>query len=272
MRYILVLFSLLILHVPLFAQEQPPSKVVVSKITTQHVAETQSFIGFLYYDRISQVSSEVTGLVYKIRVREGDHVKKGDPLVHLNTDILDKEIAISKTIIQQTEIRIKNAEKNYKRLQDLFKKEAASEKNYDDAYFTYQDLVKDKETAEKNLDKLLIEKRKSIIRAPFDGIVLSKNVDKGDWVQQGKELVKIGSEKDFFVKVPIAEKFLRYAKVGEQVTVIVNAFNMELNGTIIGIDPSADPKTKNIFLKIVCVIRRYLLLLSGCLPCSLHQQ
>ena len=250
MRYLQVVLYILITSVPLFAQEQPPAKVVVSEITTQNVAENKAFIGFLYYDRISQVSSEVAGLVQAIQIREGDHVKKGDPMVQLNTDILDKEIAISETRIQQTDIRIKNAEKNYMRLQDLFKKEAASEKTYDDAYFTYQDLIKDKETAEKNLEKLLIEKRKSVIRAPFDGIVLTKSVDKGDWVQQGKELVRVGSEKDFFVKVPIAENLLRYVKVGEQVTVLINAFNKELAGKVIGIDPSADPKTKNIFLKI----------------------
>lgn len=250
MRIVHIIFIILITGSPLFAQEQPPAKVVVSKITSQKVAENQSFIGFLYYDRISRVSSEVTGLVKAIKVREGDHVKKGDAIVQLNTERLDKEIAISKTIIKQTELRIKNAEKNYKRLEDLFKKEAASEKNFDDAFFSYQDLIKDKETAEKNQDKLLIEKRKSMIRAPFDGIILTKNIDKGDWVQQGKELVRIGSKKDFFVKVPIAEKMLRYTKVGEQVTVVINAFNNEMAGIVIGIDPSADPKTKNIFIKI----------------------
>ena len=107
MRITKILFILLLSVSPLFAQEQPPAKVVVTKITTQSVAENKSFIGFLYYDRVSQVSSEVAGLVKSVKVREGDHVKKGSPVISLNTDILNKEIAISKTTIEQTQIRIK---------------------------------------------------------------------------------------------------------------------------------------------------------------------
>lgn len=65
------------------AQEPPPAKVVVAEIGQQEVAENQSFIGLLYYDRISNVSSEVSGLVERIEVNEGDRIEKGTPLVRM---------------------------------------------------------------------------------------------------------------------------------------------------------------------------------------------
>jgi len=89
-----------------------------------------------------------------------------------------------------------------------------------------------------------------VIKAPFDGIVLEKNVDSGDWVQQGKPLIRIGSVKDFLIKVPVAETLLQFVFVGQKVPVIINAYNKEMTGVIDSLAPIADAKTKNIFLKI----------------------
>jgi len=72
-----------------YALEQPPARVVISKIVFQKVAQNRSFIGTLYYERISHVSSEVSGLVTQINVRAGDQIQKGTPLVYLNTEILE---------------------------------------------------------------------------------------------------------------------------------------------------------------------------------------
>jgi len=92
------------------AQGPPPAKVVVAKVTQREVAETQSLIGLLYYDRVSRISTEVPGLVRTVEVREGDRVGKGDPLVRLDTEILQKEISLARTRIEQIELRIRNAE------------------------------------------------------------------------------------------------------------------------------------------------------------------
>lgn len=235
---------------PVLAREAPPAQVVITEITQQEVSENRSFIGLLYYDRVSRISTEVSGLVESVTVREGDLIKKGSPIVTLNTEILDIDITLTKTRIDQIELRIQHAEKNYKRMETLYKKDGISERDYDDALYTFQDFLKDKQVEQKEYEKLLIQKRKSVVRAPYDGIILEKNIDSGDWVQQGKQLARIGSTEDLFIKVPVAETLLRHVTVGEQVPVIINAFDTKINGIISDIDPTADAKTKNIFLKI----------------------
>lgn len=252
MRFLspLIIIAVLLFS-PAFAQEAPPpSQVVITKIKQKEVSENRSFIGLIYYDRVSHISTEVSGLVETISVREGDLIKKGSPIVTLNTEILDKDISLTKTRIEQLELRIQHADKNYKRMETLYKKNGVSERDYDDALYTYQDSLKDKQVEQKEHEKLLIQKRKSIVRAPYDGIILEKNIDSGDWVQQGKQLVGIGSTEDLFVKVPVAETVFQHITVGEQVPVVINAFDTEIVGTISDIDPTADAKTKNIFLKI----------------------
>lgn len=233
-----------------FAQEQPPARVVTSKIVSERVAQNNSFIGTLYYERVSHVSSEVSGLVNRIDFREGDRVDKGTPLIYLDTEILDKEISFHKNKIQLVGLDIKHKQVNYKRMETLYKKNSISEKDYDDAKYLHQDALLKKILASTTLDKLLIQKRKSIINAPFDGIILEKNVDTGDWVHQGKQLFDIGSVHDLFIKVPVAETLLKFVSLGQKVPVIINAYDREMVGTIENLSPTADAKTKNVFLKI----------------------
>lgn len=249
-RNVMMIVLLLLYSSVSQAAGPPPARVVLGEVKKQNVSVTQMVTGVIYYDRVSDISTEVVGLVEKVEVDQGDIVKKGAVLVRLNTEILDREIALSKTRIEQNVLRIDNTEKNFKRVETLYKKSSISEKDYDDAQFSYQDAVKEKQAAEDTLAQLLIRKRRSVITAPFDGIILTKDVDSGAWVQQGKQLVKIGSTNDLFVRAPISEKLLRFVQEGKAVQVTLNAFETEVEGVIVGIDPVADLKTKNIFLKI----------------------
>ncbi|MGB3212172.1 MAG: efflux RND transporter periplasmic adaptor subunit [Desulforhopalus sp.] len=250
MQRVMLLIGMLVFCPMVHAEEPPPAKVVVGQVVSEEVSTTQSVTGILYYERVSEISTEVVGLVEEVAVSQGDLVKKGDPLVRLNTEILEREIALTKTRIEQIELRIKNTEKNYQRLERLYKSSGVSEKDYDDALYTYQDAGKEKQVVEDTLAKLMIQQRRSIITAPFSGVVLNKNVDSGAWVMPGKLLVSIGSSSDLFVRAPIAEDHLRFIQLGEPVQVILNAFDRQVEGTVIALDPVADLKTKNIFLKI----------------------
>lgn len=232
------------------ADGPPPARVVMAQVAEQEVAQNRSVIGVLYYERVSDISTEVAGLVDAIKVNQGDKVKEGDELVTLNTEILEQEIALTKTRIEQAELRITNTEKNFKRLEKLYKQAGVSEKDFDDALYAYQDARKEKQANRNTLEKLMIQKKRSVIYAPFAGIILSKGVDSGAWVQQGKQLVSLGSSESVYVRAPIAENLLQFIEMGAAVPVTINAFGQEVKGEVVDIDPVADVKTKNIFLKI----------------------
>lgn len=248
---LLAFLALAFLHNPVMAADgPPPARVVVGKVTQQQVAQSRSVIGVLYFERISEISTEVAGLVESVKVSQGDHVEEGDALVVLNTEILDQEIALTRTRIEQAQLRIDNTRKNFLRLQKLYNKSGVSEKEFDDAQYTYNDAQKEKQAGEDTLKKLQIQKQRSVISAPFAGIILTKDVDSGAWVQPGKQLLSLGSSEDIFVRAPVAENLLQFISAGATVPVVITAFDTEISGTVEDIDPVADMKTKNIFLKI----------------------
>ena len=242
---------LILLSAPVFgADGPPPAKVKVMPVTQEEVAQTQTVIGILYYDRVSQISTELAGLVESVEVRQGDAVEQGDPLVLLNTEILDKEIVYQKSKLKQIELRIANAEKNYKRLERLYGQSGVSERERDDALFNFENAQIEKQATQATLQKMEIQKKRSIISAPFKGIILTKDVDSGSWVQPGRQLVSIGASDDLFIRAPIAESILKFIELGQQLPVTINAYDKELFGTLEDIDPVADMKTKNVYLLI----------------------
>ena len=245
-----VVFIALLVSADVIGAGPPPAKVVVDQVVSEEVAENQSVIGVLYYERVSDISTDVAGLVKEINVVEGDKVAEADILLRLDTEVLMREISLARTRIAQAELRIENARKDYQRLEEIFQQSGVSEKVYDDAVYTYQDAVKEKQVLEDNLEKLRIQERRSVIRAPFNGIILSKDTDVGGWVQQGSNLVRMGASDELYVRAPVAEDMLQFITMGEQVEIIINAFNRKVVGKIVNVDPVADVRTKNVFIKI----------------------
>jgi len=229
---------------------RPLTRVVTSPVVEKNVAETTQVVGTLFFDRMSNLSAEVSGLVNAVHVREGDRVKKGQVLFGLNTDFIDNEIASVRAGMEQLKVRLGRAEKGLKRYETLFQQKAVSEAEYDDIVLSREDLVRQTIILEKQLALARLKKQKSLIRAPFDGVVIEKKTDTGDWVSPGVRLCVVGSIKDLFIKVPVSESLLTFALKGQTVPVSIDALGIKETGTIDGIIPVADPQTRSVFVKV----------------------
>lgn len=248
----IAVFTLLALPALSYAEgpDQPPARVVISQIEQKAIAKTLDVVGTLQFDRISALSPEVSGLVEAVLVTEGDHVEQGAPLFRLNLDFVENEIRTVRKRIAQVGTRLAQAKKDLTRYETLFNQQAASEQEYDKMRLSMEDLALQKATLEENLKLALLKKEKSVIRAPFAGVVLEKNANEGNWVGPGSRLCLLGSMEDLYVKVPMPESLLIFAKQGEEVGVRINALGLATRGSITGYIPVADPTTKNVFVKV----------------------
>ncbi len=254
MKYLLCLLSLLLMPGVAMAEDAPagppPANVVTAVAQEKMVAESTPIVGSLYFDRTSSLSAEVAGLVASVEVKAGDRVKKGDVLVRLNTDFTDQEIAQVQAQIGQLDVQIEQVAKDFKRYETLYKQEAASEKVFDDIVFSQRQLAKQREALGKQLQMAKLKKAKSSVKAPFDGLVLEKKVEVGDYVGPGVVFCRLGSLDDLCVKVPVAEDLVRFSKPGDEVEVTVNAVGETVQGRVVNFLPVADVMTKNVMLKI----------------------
>lgn len=250
MKKFLVLWVLLISAFLITTAYANPALVVMGHVKKGTASEITKSTGNLYFEKTSLVSAEIAGKAESVYFMEGDRVKKGAKLLKIDTKLLEKELSLQKSQLAQIDIRIEKTGKDLNRYEKLYKNEAASESSYDDLKFGYAGLLEEKAALLKSIDMTNIKLEKSVVYSPFTGIVIEKTVEKGNWVQPGASIARIGSLDSISVKVPLSEKLISFSKKGDNVGVRLAALNKDLKGRVIGLIPYADPKTRNLFLKI----------------------
>ncbi len=131
------------------------------------------------------VGVRVSGIVKKVFVKEGDSVKKGEPLFSLDDSDLLHKIALQKENIQVAKTNLKRYEDIYKITKDLWEnaKGAISKKTYILAKDNY---LSAKEKLLYEIKKLQILKQKQkyyLIQSPIDGIVLKNRIYPGMYIK-----------------------------------------------------------------------------------------
>tara|TARA_B100000614_G_scaffold262029_1_gene293872 strand:+ start:663 stop:1775 length:1113 start_codon:yes stop_codon:yes gene_type:complete len=232
------------------APAQPPALVRTQTVVATTAATTTDLIGTLYFDRISRVSPEESARIIQVTFNEGDRVRKGDILIRQDSRILEKELALKKARLAQAKIRAEKAKRNLDRQTHLFKKDIAPESSYDDQRFDHKDRIQETVVLAREIDILTLRLAKHVVRAPFDGIILEKQAEVGEWVLPGSQLCMLGATDAIFIQVPVAEHLIRFSTSGDVMPVTLHASDTTLDGIVTGIRPEADPKTKNISLKL----------------------
>lgn len=250
------LFLLLIVFsfaLPLNAQEKgrggmPPAKVVVSDVKTGMVAEKSEFIGTVYYVEVSEVASEVNGKVEDVRFEEGQRVKKGSILVRLRSDLLEKQLIANRSSYEQVLVEREKAILDLKRIEDLIKQGSVSEQLYDEHRFRVMSLEKRAASLKADVERIEVELKKKRIRAPFDGVVIERAVDRGEWLSPGSKVATIARDDTVDVVVDVPERVIRYVKEGMSLS--VKAGGGVVKGKVFAIVPKGDVATRTFPLKI----------------------
>ncbi|GMT44551.1 MAG: membrane protein [bacterium] len=222
------------------------------------------------------VSSQTMGELLRLKVEEGDHLKAGQLIglvdttqLHLKKVVLlnQKKVVASRLqninasiAVQQQQLRIN--EINLRRIQNLFKNQAATQKQVDDINGLVDLTKKQIEATRTRKDNVFLEIQsvdaqvaqvnesiqQSLIRNPVEGTVLVKYAEKGELATPGKPLYKIANLKTLELNAFVSGSQLSKIKPGQRVKVFYDKnkkADNEVNGTILWISSQAEftPKT-----------------------------
>jgi RND family efflux transporter MFP subunit len=230
------------------SKERPPARVSVAKVRSGQVAPQNEFIATIFYQEISDTASEISGLVEMVHFEEGQRVKNNQILVELGSEILRKRLQASTASFEQILSELEIAGIDLKRGEKLFKKKSISKQSYDENRFRVIGYEKRAASLKAEVERLEIELEKKIIRAPFDGIVIKRNVDRGEWISEGDTVAVIGKDDTIDIVTEVPERFIQYVKKGMQVSVTASGSNFV--GTVIAIVPKGDVATRTFPVKI----------------------
>ncbi len=168
-----------------FAIGGGPSFVNTTIVKKGVVNPLEEFIGTVTFSKNSKVASQSSGAVISINFEAGDAVKKGDILVEIDSEILDAQIISAESLYEISKINLENATKDFTRYKELIAKKSISQKTYDDSFYKVNSAKQNLNSAKASLNELAIQKKKKIILAPFDGVIIEKNTEVSQWLNMG---------------------------------------------------------------------------------------
>lgn len=253
MRKLIVFFAFLLFAMPAAAADKkvpqmPPAHVVAAKSYAGQVAPQSAYIGTVYFSEVSDVASEVSGKIVSVEVEEGDVVKKGDILIRLSSDLLNTEIRAARSAYAEAKANYDLAKRDNQRITQLFKSGSVHEGEYDSKRFKALAMESELASSQAKLRRLQIQLNKKTIRAPFDGVVIKRDVYLGEWLSIGSEVAKLGMNTSYDVVVNVPQEVSQVVKPGLEVG--INVGGNDYKGRVFAIIPRGDVASRTFPVKI----------------------
>lgn len=219
---------------------------------------------------------EFSGVISQVFVNNGDYVEKGDKLVQLNTEILEKQLQqaeaglrINQAQVKQAEARLAQIQAEYNRVKQLEEKDLTSQLEVDQIQAQLLSAEADVELAEAQLAQTQsqVEERKeqlskAVIRAPISGSVGQRNAEVGMQATTNTQLFLIGDLSRLKIEIVLTENMLNRIEPGQTARIYVENSQGEriaLNANLTRISPFLNEVTRSTEAEIEITNNRGLL-------------
>jgi multidrug efflux system membrane fusion protein len=217
-----------------FANNKPPP-VTISAVEAKSevLPNLQRAVGSLAAVHQVNVTSDVSGRITDILFTAGSHVVKGTPLVQLFDKPDQGDLASYKA--QATVARLA-----LERAKQLAARQVGPQVTVDQAQATF-------DQANAGIAKTEAIISQKLVRAPFDGVLGVRQVEVGQFLTAGTQIVSLTDLSTLFANFTVTEKDSGRLKVGQAVRVSVDAYpGKQFDGKITTIEPQIATDTRNI--------------------------
>ena len=221
-----------------FMKGEKPTDVSTEKAAKRNIIETVSANGKIQPEAELKITSDVSGEIVEMLVKEGEQVKKGQLLCRIKPDIYESAFErVNATVnsskanlkttmaqLEQAKANLANAEASFARSKKLFDQNAISQQEFDASKATFEaskanvEGIKESinaadynvKSVEASLKEANTNLDKTKIYAPVDGTVSKLNVEKGERIVgvqglQGTEILRLANLNEMEVSVEVNE-------------------------------------------------------------------
>lgn len=279
------------------------TQVATEKVQDRTITETVSASGKVQPEIEVKLSSEVSGEVVELLVKEGDVVKKGQLLCKVRPDVLQSgydravaslnsqkaSLAASQQQLKQAEANFKNTEARFKRNQELFQKKVISVAEFDAATAEYESAKANLEGVRQNVvgSRFGVQQSSAVVKeagnnlarttiyAPVDGVISKLSVELGERVvgtaqMAGTEIMRISNLNTMEVSVDVNESDINRVSINDPADIEVDAYQgQKFKGVVTEIASSANvvgasaDQVTNFTVKVRILPESYAALKSG---------
>jgi RND family efflux transporter MFP subunit len=277
---VILLIFILLLAVAAFAWFKRARPVEVRTIVAREISSGKpadhtvlNASGYVTARREATVSAKITGKVMEVLVEEGMRVKQDQVLARLDDTnvragllLARAQLASSKAAVQETKVRIKEADLNYKRISNLASNNISAQADLEHAEADAESLkarlqqqLADIEVAERNIGTWEQQLEDTVIRAPFAGIVTSKNAQPGEMISPisaGGGFTRTGictlvDMDSLEIEIDVNESYINRVQAGQPVEATLDAYqDWKIPCKVIAIIPTADRQKSTVKVRV----------------------
>ncbi len=214
--------------------------------------------GYVVAQRKAAVASKGTGRLVYLGFVEGDRVKKGQIIARLEDSDVRAALQQARANLRMNEADLYNAQQTLARQKALLEKGLTTQADYDAANAQLLQVEAAIEVAKAGVDAAQVAVENTLIRAPFDGTVLTKNADIGEMVVpmaasvgSKSAVVTIADMSSLQVEADVSESNIEHVIINQPCEITLDAYpDIRYEGYVAKIVPTADRAKATVLVKV----------------------
>jgi len=214
--------------------------------------------GYVVAQRKAAVASKGTGRLIYLGVVEGDQVRKDQIIARLEDNDIRAQLEQAKANLKLYEADLRESENFFNRQKELFSKGLSSKQEFEVAETRYNRTLASIDVAKAQLTSAEVALENTLIRAPFDGTVLTKNADVGEIVSpfgasinSRAAVVSMADMKSLQVEADVSESNIEKILLNQECEIVLDAYpEKSYPGFVAKIVPTADRSKATVLVKV----------------------
>ena len=214
--------------------------------------------GYIVAQRKAAVASKGTGRLVYLGVVEGDKVKKDQIIAKLEDNDIRAQLEQAKANLKLYEADLKEAENFFNRQKELFSKGLSSKQEFETAEARFNKTLAAIAVAKAQVTAAEVALENMLIRAPFDGTVLTKNADVGEIVSpfgasinSRAAVVTMADMKSLQAEADVSESNIEKILLNQECEIVLDAYpEKSYPGYVAKIVPTADRSKATVLVKV----------------------
>ena len=211
------------------------------------LASGPSITGSVQPERRADLRAEVSAVVLDVLRENGDVVRQGDVLVRLDETAIRDSLASAEAATRAAGLALEQSRRQFERVTTLRGSGMASAQVLDDTETRLNNAQSELAAAKARAMAAHQQLERTVVRAPFDGIVSDRKVSAGDTAQVGKELLKVIDPSSLRLEGLVSADNIGVVAAGQAVHFRVNGYgDQQFVGKVRRVNPAANATTRQV--------------------------
>lgn len=230
----------------------PPPKLLIAPedfltIRANTLASGPVITGSIQPERKADLRAEVSAVVLQVLKENGDAVRTGDVLIRMDQTTIQDNLRSAEDSARNAAQALDQAERNVQRLKTLRASGMTSLQALDDAEVRRNAAQSELSASKARTAQARQQLERTVVRAPFDGVVSDRKASAGDTASIGKELLKVIDPTSMRFAGRVSADKISQVSVGQTVGFRINGYaGQEFRGKVTRVDPSANDVTRQV--------------------------